>query len=192
MAGDEKMLNGAAQGASAGSVGGPWGMVIGAGLGGLMGKMAADEEEANYRKKTMLAAERDRYSPWTGLKGEYPDTVNKGGITAAGLMSGAAAGQKYGGKLGELFGDDKAAAGGASTPDVDPVAARQRISIEPSVNLFEASDAGLRNGTHQTDSYDSQQQVRLRPDQEEGRLFMPKKDDAEYNFWSLFTPGFGK
>lgn len=186
MAGEDKALNGAAQGASAGSVGGPWGMAIGAGLGGLLGISAAEEEQKNARKQAMIAAARDEFSPWTGLEGENPDQVNKLGITAAGLMSGAAAGQEYGGSLG---------LDGTKTPTqpsepVDPLAMRERPTpdIAPTVNLFEASDAGLRNATQKTPSYDQYGASRLRPGQSEGLIYSPDGDGSVKDPFKLLTP----
>jgi hypothetical protein len=174
MVGEDKALNGAAKGASAGSVGGPWGMAIGAGLGGLLGIAAAEEEQKNARKQAMIAASRDEFSPWTELKGTNPGQVNKLGITAAGLMSGAAAGQKYGGSLG---------GGGTETPGdpskpVDAALMRERVTpdIAPTVNLFESSDAGLRNRTQKTPSYDQYGASRLRPGQSEGLIYAPDGD----------------
>jgi len=65
--------------------------IIGGGALGI-GKAALDVSGANRKKE--LATIANRYSPWTGLKGEMPDTPNVlgdiGSGTALGLSGGMA------------------------------------------------------------------------------------------------------
>jgi hypothetical protein len=71
-------------------------ITIGAIAGLLMGGVKAHEKAQNAKMQSKIAAERDRYSPWTGLKGQLASPTTPLGDMFSGALTGASVGQSYG------------------------------------------------------------------------------------------------
>lgn len=71
--------------AAAGAAGGPWGLLLGGGLG--LTKYLLDKQ--NAAKQQQLQAAIARYSPWTGMKAQPVSPINPAGDLLTGAGTGA-------------------------------------------------------------------------------------------------------
>lgn len=67
---------------------------IAAGIGAGVGALKSDQEQKNYTNQMKLAAETQRWSPWSGIKAQMPNKMPDAmGDVLAGGAAGAALGQ---------------------------------------------------------------------------------------------------
>lgn len=63
-------------------------------LGALAGAMKGKQDQQAWRDQQNFEATRERYSPWTGMHGQYMQKPNKMGTMLQGFMAGLSYGQK--------------------------------------------------------------------------------------------------
>lgn len=103
--------NAAANGAATGAAFGPWGALIGAGVGLMKNEMFDRPQEARDRRQ---AAETARWSPWTGMQPGPIKRADPFGSVAQGALTGMAMGQRVAdSKSATEQGLDEAASDGA-------------------------------------------------------------------------------
>lgn len=114
---------------------GPWGALIGAGLGAIQ---YGDKKRQHEHDKN-VAAETARYSPWTGMKPqavEGPPSLM--GTVGQGALSGFGFGQQFGGAAGGPGALGQAGGAAAVPPEAAALSAPQSQDEYAQANPFAA------------------------------------------------------
>lgn len=69
------------------------GPAIGAGIGGLTGLVTHNQNKAEYNRQKELAAQLEKWSPWTGVHGQMPQSDPN---MLDSILSGVQTGASYG------------------------------------------------------------------------------------------------